>query len=168
MGHVGSTCLHVLWTLMSDSNIYLGRLKNPTKIRPGGLSWSIWPQDVLHQKQGGRVHWLCQCIYVCWRVVMLRVLNSSLHDAVSIEESTCISLWQRKECDAQLVLALTNHTKHCWSCVITPTSTDMQKMHVMQEENLTEQRLSFCMSCEKQSKRLVYAIYDQCGVEQFN
>ena len=24
------------------------------------------------------------------------------------------------------------------------------------------------MSCEKQRKRLVYAIYDQCGVEQFN
>ena len=33
---------------------------------------------------------------------------------------------------------------------------------------LTEHRLSFCMSCEKQRKRLVYAIYDQCGVEQFN
>jgi len=33
--------------------------------------------------------------------------------------------------------------------------------------NLTEDRLPFCMSCEKQRKRLVYAIYDQCGVEQF-
>jgi len=38
----------------------------------------------------------------------------------------------------------------------------------MRVENLTEHGLSFCMSHEKQRKRHVYAVYDQCRVEKFN
>ena len=159
-------CIHVLWTLMSDSNIYLGRLKNPTKIRPGGLSWSILTTGCFASKAG-------------WKSTLtlsmhLRLLAGCNTTGTELQSSWCCFYWgiyiivakegvRRPACPG-----IDHHTKHCWSCVITPTSTDMQKMHVRQEENLTEQRLSFCMTCEKQRKRLVYAIYDQCGVEQFN
>jgi len=112
---------------------------------------------------------LRQCINVSWRVATLHELNSILDDkgytSISIEDS--ISLWQKKDSDPQLVRAfatIPNTVGHVLSRHYPRTC----KICDMNVENITEHRLSFCVSCEKQRKRLVYAIYDQCGVEQFN
>ena len=92
-------------------------------------------------------------------------LDDKGYNAISIED--CISLWQKKDSDPQLVRAfatIPNTVGHMLSRHYPRTC----KICDMRVENLTEHRLSFCVSCEKQRKRLVYAIYDQCGVEQFN
>ena len=76
-------------------------------------------------------------------------------------------MWQKKDSDPQLVQALATILNTVGHVLSRPHPRTCKRCD-MRVENLTEHRLSFCMSCEKQRKRLVYAIYDQCGVEQFN